>query len=145
MGQARLRAVMWRVRTALGARIGHARVHERPGEAAIVVQPRRGDAELPDGWGDGTLHDAVDVLLRTDDEVSAQLITTDTLAELVLASRVRPPGESRATVTVLPPLDLGAIITGMPRPGLEALTNRLLRPVENAGPELLSTLSLIHI
>ena len=30
----------------------------------------------------------------------------------------------------------------MPRPGLEALTNRLLRPVENAGPELLSTLEV---
>lgn len=132
VGRARLRATAWRARTRLGEQLGHARFMEH-GDSATVV------AHLPvEAPPLGSICDVVEVLVAPEPGMRAWVMVADDTDELSLALRMarRKGAPSGAEVedggmraAPLPPVDLAAVVDGLPSSGLVALSRSLLAPV----------------
>ena len=139
-GRARLRAVAWRARTRLGEQLGHARFMEH-GDSATVV------AHLPiDAPSLESVRDVVEVLVAPEPGMRAWVMAADDTDELSLALRMARrrgapgPGETNARVQPLAPVDLAAVVDGLPSSGLVSLSRALLRPVGSPGDTAFDTL-----
>lgn len=140
MNRARLRALTWRIRTALDSRPRVARFMEHSFGCTVLVQ----SAET--GWGTVAAEAEVVRLLNGEPDVGAVVGDAEDTDGISLVLRmVRRRHEHDAigrpgTVSTVPAMDLVTLIDGLPSSGLVGLARALVDPLGKPGETSFETL-----
>ncbi|MET3919316.1 PucR family transcriptional regulator [Arthrobacter sp. UYEF20] len=124
VAHARLRAIAWRARVGLQARFGTVRFMEEAGLTTLLVQNSDGAVDLLD---------AVQEFFTDSPELSVVVSGSGSLSELPLALQLARRQVGKPGVRRAPLADLAGIVQGLPSPGLVAMSQRLLAPLEIDG------------
>jgi purine catabolism regulator len=125
---AKLRAIAWRARVGLQNNFSTVRFMEEAGLTTLLVQHRHGAAGL---------HEAVREYFADAQELSVMVSESGSLIELPLALQLARRHIGKPGVRRAPLADLAAIVQGLPRPGLVAMSRRLLAPLSSEGGSVL--------
>jgi len=121
---AKLRAIAWRARVGLQAAFSTVRFMEEAGLTTLLLQHRKGAADLLE---------AVREFFTDAPELSVIVTDSVSLSELPLALQLARRHVGRPGVHQAPLADLAGIVQGLPSPGLVGMCQRLLAPLASDG------------